>query len=201
MASVTPNASPDILANRLVSIIESEVDAVRNQSLDEICAGSNFEELMADTDALDQYWRQTENLYHRVRALFFLAAIHRYHLPNFFDHQASAKIPFGSYQHLLGRRFVEAIDSLLEAQDQIGASDALSSALAESYHDLAFQTLADQVRKSVRTVRGNQWMFRTGHPSDHPLRFRSELLQSDTCLLYTSPSPRDQRGSRMPSSA
>ena len=26
-------------------------------------------------------------------------------------------------------------------------------------------------------------------------------LQQDTCLLYTSPSPRDQRGSRMPSSA
>ena len=26
-------------------------------------------------------------------------------------------------------------------------------------------------------------------------------LQSKNCLLYTSPSPRDQRGSRMPSSA
>ena len=26
-------------------------------------------------------------------------------------------------------------------------------------------------------------------------------LNSQTCLLYTSPSPRDQRGSRMPSSA
>ena len=26
-------------------------------------------------------------------------------------------------------------------------------------------------------------------------------LGSDACLLYTSPSPRDQRGSRMPSSA
>ena len=26
-------------------------------------------------------------------------------------------------------------------------------------------------------------------------------LQCDSCLLYTSPSPRDQRGSRMPSSA
>ena len=25
--------------------------------------------------------------------------------------------------------------------------------------------------------------------------------ETDTCLLYTSPSPRDQRGSRMPSSA
>ena len=28
-----------------------------------------------------------------------------------------------------------------------------------------------------------------------------EEVRSETCLLYTSPSPRDQRGSRMPSSA
>ena len=28
-----------------------------------------------------------------------------------------------------------------------------------------------------------------------------EVRVFDTCLLYTSPSPRDQRGSRMPSSA
>ena len=30
---------------------------------------------------------------------------------------------------------------------------------------------------------------------------RAQLLNSKNCLLYTSPSPRDQRGSRMPSSA
>ena len=30
---------------------------------------------------------------------------------------------------------------------------------------------------------------------------REALVKIDTCLLYTSPSPRDQRGSRMPSSA
>ena len=29
----------------------------------------------------------------------------------------------------------------------------------------------------------------------------SNMVMSSTCLLYTSPSPRDQRGSRMPSSA
>ena len=29
----------------------------------------------------------------------------------------------------------------------------------------------------------------------------STASSSNTCLLYTSPSPRDQRGSRMPSSA
>ena len=32
-----------------------------------------------------------------------------------------------------------------------------------------------------------------------PLHSKGELFE--TCLLYTSPSPRDQRGSRMPSSA
>ena len=31
--------------------------------------------------------------------------------------------------------------------------------------------------------------------------FLSEAPTNSTCLLYTSPSPRDQRGSRMPSSA
>ena len=31
--------------------------------------------------------------------------------------------------------------------------------------------------------------------------FEEELEHAEDCLLYTSPSPRDQRGSRMPSSA
>ena len=35
-----------------------------------------------------------------------------------------------------------------------------------------------------------------GHQEDG-----SRLIFNKTCLLYTSPSPRDQRGSRMPSSA
>jgi hypothetical protein len=28
----------------------------------------------------------------------------------------------------------------------------------------------------VRSVSGNQWMFRMGHPADQPLRLRQELL-------------------------
>ena len=47
---------------------------------------------------------------------------------------------------------------------------------AAAYKGIAFQTLADQVRRSVRSVRGNQWMFRMGHPGDQPLRVRPELL-------------------------
>ena len=44
-----------------------------------------------------------------------------------------------------------------------------------------------------------------GKPSAEQLDFSMDLLSlpgdNYTCLLYTSPSPRDQRGSRMPSSA
>lgn len=177
LASTVDAGAADWKENRLAQIICSNDDSIRNQSLDLLCGSSGADELMEDTKSLDCLWRNTDNLYHQVRALFFLAAIHRYHLPRFFDRQATGKIPFVSYQHLLGRRFVEAIDSLLESQTTHGTSDALSSALSQAYHDLAFQTLADQVRKSVRTVRGNQWMFRIGHPSDHPLRLRKELLQ------------------------
>src|SRR5204863_4555628 len=52
----------------------------------------------------------------------------------------------------------------------------ISSALAAAYHDLGFQTLANQVRRSVRSVKGNQWMFRIGHPADQPLRIREHLV-------------------------
>ena len=38
-------------------------------------------------------------------------------------------------------------------------------------------------------------------PGTKAIRVMGDKIESKTCLLYTSPSPRDQRGSRMPSSA
>ena len=69
--------------------------------------------------------------------------------------------------------------SFLPRKPQHGPSAAISSALAASYRALGFQTLADQVRRSVRSVRGNQWMFRAGHTDDYPLRLRTEFLPGD----------------------
>ncbi len=165
--------------NPLIEIILSENDATRNQSLDSICHDVSIEQLLSHAAALDQFRREADNLYHRVRSLFFLSAIYRYHLPHLLPATQTGQIPFSGYEHLLSRRFVEAIESFLQAQSADGPSDALASALAEAYHQLGFQTLADQVRRSVRTVRGNQWMFRLGHPADHPLRIRRELLEPD----------------------
>lgn len=166
----------------LVSLITAETADLRDRSLAEACESLDAEALLAECGELDTFRRSSDNLYHRVRALFFLQAIYRYHLPAKLPAQAPGAIPFDGYEDLLGRHFEEAIEVFLSVQKKEGASDAISSALAAAYHQLAFQTLANQVRRSVRTVRGNQWMFRMGHPSDHPLRIRPELLETTTDL-------------------
>ncbi len=168
------------MKHSLIDIIVSSDQAVRDQSLDAVCASASLDELLEHARQLDEFRRTSENLYHRVRALFFLSAIYRYHVPRRLPSTRAGLIPFAAQHHLLERRFGEAIDSLLQTQQQSGVSEASASALAQAYHQLGFQTLADQVRRSVRTVRGNQWMFRMGHPADHPLRLRRELLQQSS---------------------
>ncbi|MGB8030884.1 MAG: UTP--glucose-1-phosphate uridylyltransferase [Terracidiphilus sp.] len=152
---------------------------IRNRSLDDFCRTASTEQLLVEVNELEQLRHSNENLYERVRALFFLYAIHRFHLPARNDAiaQGKALIPFDGYEKFLSRRFEEAIGIFLAAQRREGLSDGLSSALAAAYRGLAFQTLADQVRRSVRSVRGNQWMFRAGHPADYALRLRPELLK------------------------
>ena len=164
--------------SRLIGVITAS-GAARDQSLDAICRGLRLAELAAECEALDRFRRASDNLYERVRALFFLYSIHRFHVPLRPEAATRAAIPFAGYTSLLKRRFEEALDLFLAAQQEHGPSAAISSALAAGYRSLAFQTLADQVRRSVRTVRGNQWMFRAGHPDDYPLRLRPELLQGD----------------------
>jgi hypothetical protein len=168
----------------LVTIINGTDPALRNQPLEAVCAELSLEGLLEQCANLDAFRRRSENLYERVRALLFLYAIHRFHLPeklnaapNTTRHPSRSLIPFKGYEHLLQRRFEEAIDRFLAVQAAEGASDAICSALAVAYYRLAFQTLADQVRRSVRSVRGNQWMFRVGHPADQPLRIRPELVR------------------------
>ncbi|HEX3744882.1 MAG TPA: UTP--glucose-1-phosphate uridylyltransferase [Bryobacteraceae bacterium] len=163
--------------SRLIEIITSDDPLIRDRSLDAVCQELTIQQLRAECDDLDRFRRTSSNLYERVRALFFLYAIHRFHIPLRDRGAAPAAIPFAGYTHLLKRRYEEAIDIFLAAQASLGAGAAISSALAAAYRGLGFQTLAGQVRHSVRSVRGNQWMFRTGHPEDYPLRLRRELLQ------------------------
>jgi hypothetical protein len=161
--------------NELVRIITSPDADTRNIPLEAACGASTATDLLQHCDALESFRHESVNLYERVRALLFLSAIHRYHLPPALPANKDGQIPYEGFTHLLQRHYEEAIQIFLQTLKSSGPSETISSALAASYRGLAFQTLADQVRKSVRSVRGNQWMFRTGHVGDYPLRIRPEL--------------------------
>jgi hypothetical protein len=165
--------------NNLIEIIVSAEPQTRNRSLESVIGGKTPPELLIDCTELEEFRNSSNNLYHKVRALFFLYAIHRFHILGKAEIGSDAITPYKAYEHIINRRFEEAIKILLNVQHQKGINEGLSSALADAYHKLAFQTLANQVKRSVRTTPGNNWMFRIGHPGDHPLKFRKELLQTD----------------------
>jgi len=165
--------------SELWKIIAAPDAETRNRSLDAFCRTASAAQMVAEAAALEELRQDCTNLYERVRALFFLYAIHRFHLPGKLAAGSGSLIPFSGFDKLLKRRYEEAISEFLHAQARSGPGDGLCSALAAAYHGLGFQTLSDQVRRSVRAVRGNQWMFRTGHPADYALRLRPELLQRE----------------------
>ncbi|MHB9080997.1 MAG: UTP--glucose-1-phosphate uridylyltransferase [Pirellulaceae bacterium] len=183
------------MTSELLRTIITDDAQLRNRSLEQLCANLSVSQLLHECSLLDDFRRRSDNLYERVRALFFLSAIYRYQLPSRLPASTFGRVPYAGYVHLLNRRFDEAIDEFLakgagaKSPNTKGPgepiTDTSASALAVAYHELGFQTLADQVRRSVRSVRGNQWMFRVGHPGDHPLRIRSELLhRTEAAGLY-----------------
>ena len=163
------------LNHRLVEIVTTNDPDLRHTAVENACAGLTLEQLLAEASGLDALRRHSPNLYERVRALTLLSHLYRYEIPKRLPN-ASGLVSYEGYQHLLERRFEEAVETFLKEQAEAGVQDASSSALAAAYYQLGLQTLADQVRRSVRTVPGNQWMFRMGHPLDHPLRIRRELM-------------------------
>src|SRR5580700_10819928 len=123
-------------------IIAATDPAQRHQSLDALCRRASLEQLLAECDDLELFRRRSENLYERVRALFFLYAIHRFHLPLRPGLSRRGWIPFAGWTHLLQRRFEEAVKNFLDTQRKDGPNEAVSSALAAAYYRLGIQTLA-----------------------------------------------------------
>ena len=160
---------------RFLDAITSSDPAIRNTPIEDLAAGLDAGQLWEACGGLDRFRRQSANLYERVRALFFLHAICRFALPPLIASKPAGRIPASAHGHLLDRRFPEAIDDLLGACGGDIPDDTVCSGLATAFYQLGLQNLADQVRRSVRSVRGNQWMFRCGHPSTHPLHIHPAL--------------------------
>ena len=109
-------------AHPLIDLITSPEASVRNRPLEAWAASASLPELLEACAALDRFRRDAQNLYERVRALFFLSALHRFHLPPRLAEPGleesgptpgeAGLIPFAGFEHLLHRRFEEAIELL-----------------------------------------------------------------------------------------
>src|ERR671924_646710 len=113
----------------LTDIIRSNDPAVRNRPLAAACRGLTYPQLLAERDALDRFRRESANLYDRVRALFFLYAIDRFHLPARPELPADGRIPYPGVERLLDRRFDEAVRVFQAEEAARGPNDPLCSAL------------------------------------------------------------------------
>ncbi|MDO1450496.1 UTP--glucose-1-phosphate uridylyltransferase [Rhodocytophaga aerolata] len=170
--------------NVFIETITSADPGKRNRSFYELSRQFSSKELFTLFQELDTFRKASHNLYDRVRALLFLYAGYRFFLSEAKDIPQTGHIPYEGFEDLLGRRFEQAITYFLETIQKQGPNAALFSGLAESYHHLSFQILADQVRKSVRSSKGNQWMFRVGHLEDHPIKIHPRLLKRQANSLF-----------------
>src|SRR5262249_27635665 len=149
--------------------ITSPDPVVRDRSVRDLLEGASAGEVLAACDDLERFRQASENLYERVRASLFLHAIYRYALQDSPQIRDSGLIPFEGFKDLMAGRLEQAIASFRGAMAQQGPDGTVASALAQAYEQVTFQTLADQVRRSVRSCPGNRWMFRVGGADEHPI--------------------------------
>ena len=122
------------LSSSSSSLSSSSSSSLRDQSLTNVVGSLTTYSLLREADILDEYCRRSScpNLYHRVRALLFLHAIHRYHLPEWrrllgsaatttmttdtsTTQKATTFICPKGYAALLDRQFDVAVDYFLES--------------------------------------------------------------------------------------
>ncbi|MEO0478226.1 MAG: UTP--glucose-1-phosphate uridylyltransferase [Planctomycetota bacterium] len=179
---MTVGSGPE--TSRLVRAIRSTDRSERDRSFEDLIDGLSVDELLQEVEALERFRAECEEPYAVVRAAMFLNAMYRFTLPRLGACDGPGTVDADSWRLVLSRRFEEAVQYFrrvaAESADEAGRpTAALASGLAAAYRGLAFQRLSELVRKSVRSVRGNAWMFRTGHPFDHPLRIHKALLETD----------------------
>ncbi|WP_165228856.1 UTP--glucose-1-phosphate uridylyltransferase [Aquisphaera insulae] len=165
------------LGRLLIETITRTDPAIRDRSVLSLARACDLGETLEACEELEAFRQSSENLYERVRASLFLHALYRYQIQEDPGVRATGRIPFRGFTDLMERRYEQAITAFRRAARECGPDGAIASALALAYDQVAFQTLADQVRKSVRSCRGNRWMFRVGGIEEHPLRLHPRLLE------------------------
>ncbi len=165
------------VVNPFVATITSDDPTIRNRAIGDLVGSMTTTALLQAAEELEAFRVRSKNLYERVRASIFPHWLYRYRIQEATDLPSSGTIPFDGFNDLMERRFEQAIAAFRGAIRASGPNGSVASALAQAYERVTYQTLADQVRRSVRSCRGNQWMFRVGQVSEHPIRLQPRLLE------------------------
>jgi galactokinase/mevalonate kinase-like predicted kinase len=168
------------LGTTLIETITASEPRLRDRSVRELARGASLAEKLLACEQLEGFRQECANLYERVRACLLLQALYRYEIQEDPSLRPTGLIPFDGFLDLMDRRYEQAIVAFRRAVRKDAPDGAVCSALAQAYDHLAFQTLSDQVRRSVRSCQGNRWMFRVGGVDEHPLRIHSRLLERDS---------------------
>ncbi len=162
--------------NPFIQTIKSSDPEIRNRPFHHLCKSMDTQTLLENLETLDQFRSETDNLYEGVRASLFLYEAYRFILESSKDISNVGRLPYEGYTNILERHFEQAISIFQNQAKKEGLNATLASGLAEGYHHLTFQLLADQVRKSVRQSQGNRWMFRIGHVDELPIKIHPRVL-------------------------
>lgn len=162
--------------NKLIETITSSDPALKDRSFISLIAQWNDEELVTQLQDLELFRRSEKNLYFKVRSCMFLYAGYNHLVNHGQSIGQTGHLPYVGYKQLLERNYEEAIRIFSEDGLKNGANATVLSGIAKAYHHLSFKILYDQVRKSVRSSVGNQWLFRGGHRDDHAIRIIPPLL-------------------------
>ena len=176
-APTTARPANSTLGDDLIATITRPEPEIRDRSLHSLIEDATTAEIVAACGDLERFRQRSENLYERVRASIFLHALYRYAIQDAADVPPTGKIPFDGFGDLMERRYEQALAAFHDQIDGPLPDGAIASALAMAYERITYQTLADQVRRSVRSCKGNRWMFRVGHPDEHPIRINPRLLE------------------------
>ena len=163
--------------NPLIQTITGAEPLVRDRSIQDLLAGLSTVDVLRACDELEVFRQDSRNLYERVRTSIFLHSIYRYRLQDSPDLPSGGVIPFDGFVDLMERRFEQAITAFRASVRRDGPNGSILSALAQVYERTTYQTLADQVRRSVRSCKGNRWMFRVGQVAEHPIRIHPRMLE------------------------
>ncbi len=161
------------MASKLVQLITSPDPAVRNQSLNAVCRAASVAELLAECAELEAFRHHSENLYERVRALLFLYAIHRFHLPLKPGVHARTLISFPVTRICCNAGSRRPSPLFSRRRRQTGRPTRFPARWP--WPISGWPCSRWPTRSAQRAFgRGNQWMFRMGHPANHPLRIPAD---------------------------